>query len=204
VQGASQPANPAPQSGSSQEFVAPRAWDPGERPPEKEGCARPSVGVGVNADLALRRGAPALSGCRSGEAPRQGRSFLKKFFWMAMRIPIFQFPRHVITDLLIEGGSLLLHRVSVSILAAAILRDLFGADEEGQPDALAAVLLRDGHEIDVGSRKDSRSDQAPERSVGEEVERNGIVLRVVLAGFAGERARLLFVSAQREIDGRLS
>jgi len=142
VQGASQPANPAPQSGSSQEFVAPRAWDPGERPPEKEGCARPSVGVGVNADLALRRGAPALSGCRSGEAPRQGRSFLKKFFWMAMRIPIFQFPRHVITDLLIEGGSLLLHRVSVSILAAAILRDLFGADEEGQPERPQQSLNR--------------------------------------------------------------
>jgi len=94
-----------------------------------------------------------------------------------MRIPIFQFPRHVITDLLIEGGSLLLHRVSVSILAAAILRDLFGADEEGQPDALAAVLLRDGHEIDVGPRKNNRSDQALERGavrcVGEGLRETG-------------------------------
>jgi hypothetical protein len=69
------------------------------------------------------------------------------------------------------------------------------------------VLLHDGHEIDFEPRKGSRSDQAPERrsvrGVGEEVERNGIVLRV-LAGIPVERARLLVVSAQREVDGRLS
>ncbi len=104
-----------------------------------------------------------------------------------MQILTFQFPRHVITGLPIEGGSLLLHLISVSILVAAILRD--------------------GHEIDFGPRKDIVLIKPPERGsvcgVCEEVERNGIVLRV-LAGFSVERARFLVVSAQRKIDGRLS